>query len=86
VAGLTAARATWQAAAAAGAPVTVQVRSGHRASPARLTGAGEDRFEVAFEAPVDAAAPGQAAVAYDGEVLLGGGWIERTRPAGATAP
>jgi tRNA-specific 2-thiouridylase len=86
VAGLTAARATWQAEAAPGAPVSVQVRSGHRAAPARLVGAGAERFEVEFEAPIDAAAPGQGAVAYQGDVLLGGGWIERTRPARGAAP
>jgi tRNA-specific 2-thiouridylase len=80
VAGLTAVAATWQAPPAAEARVEVQVRSGHRAAPARLRGAGEARFEVEFEAPIDAAAPGQAAVVYQGDVLLGGGWIERTRP------
>jgi tRNA-specific 2-thiouridylase len=79
-------QASWQADAAADAPVTVQVRSGHRAAPARLRGAGTERFEVEFEAPIDAAAPGQAAVVYDREVLLGGGWIERTRPVGAAGP
>jgi tRNA-specific 2-thiouridylase len=78
VAGLSAGGASWQVEPAPGAPLSVQVRSGHRASPATVTGAGEARFEVVFEAPVDAAAPGQAAVAYQGEVLLGGGWIEAT--------
>ena len=81
LAGLVASRASWQAAVEPDAAVAVQVRSGHRASPARLRGGGGERFEVAFEAPVEAAAPGQAAVAYRGDVLLGGGWIERTRGA-----
>lgn len=82
VAVLTAGGATWQAEVAPEGAAAVQVRSGHRAAPATLRGAGGPRFEVAFDAPVDAAAPGQAAVAYDGDVLLGGGWIEVTRPPG----
>jgi tRNA-specific 2-thiouridylase len=80
VAGLTAAGATWHADVAPERGATVQVRSGHRGAPARLRGAGGERFEVDFEAAVEAAAPGQAAVVYEGDVLLGGGWIERTRP------
>jgi tRNA-specific 2-thiouridylase len=80
VAGLTAAAASWQGVVAGSLVAEVQVRSGHRAAPARLRGVGGVRFEVDFEAPIQAAAPGQAAVVYDGEVLLGGGWIERTVP------
>ena len=30
---------------------------------------------VSFDEPVRAVAPGQAAVFYDGDVVLGGGWI-----------
>lgn len=84
--GLTAAAASWQAEVPAEGLVAVQIRSGHRATPARLSGGGGPRFEVAFEEAVHAVAPGQAAVVYDGEVLLGGGWIERALPAGQAAP
>jgi len=35
-----------------------------------------DRFEVFFSEPCYGIAPGQAAVCYDGERVLGGGWIE----------
>jgi tRNA-specific 2-thiouridylase len=79
--GLTAARASWRelpAAGAGGMALAVQIRSGAVAAPARVTpGAGgwAAGFDVAFDAPVRAVAPGQAAVVYDGEVLLGGGWI-----------
>jgi tRNA-uridine 2-sulfurtransferase len=86
VARLSASRATWHAELEPERAAQVQVRSGHGAAPARLAGAGLGRFEVIFDAPIDAAAPGQAAVAYDGDVLLGGGWIDRTeRPAAADA-
>ncbi len=54
----------------------MQVRStggGARATVRRL---GADQFEATFHEPVHAAAPGQAAVVYDGEVVLGGGFIE----------
>lgn len=54
---------------------TVQVRYHHRAQPARVAVLAGDRFAVQFERPVHAVTPGQAAVVYDDEILLGGGWI-----------
>jgi tRNA-specific 2-thiouridylase len=54
----------------------VRIRSRHAAAPALLTPAGPSRWRVRFDEPQRAVAPGQAAVFYDGEVLLGGGWIE----------
>lgn len=54
----------------------VQVRHRHAAAPAEIVpdadGAGA---RVVFEAAERAVAPGQAAVFYDGPVVLGGGWI-----------
>jgi tRNA-specific 2-thiouridylase len=44
-----------------------------------------DGETVRFEAPEYGVAPGQAAVLYDGERVLGGGWIEETVPAEAIA-
>jgi tRNA-specific 2-thiouridylase len=41
---------------------------------------------VRFESPEYGVAPGQAAVIYEGERLLGGGWIEETLPASAATP
>lgn len=35
-----------------------------------------DRLVVRFDTPIDAAAPGQAIVCYDGERVVGGGTIE----------
>uniref|UniRef100_UPI003CFF0080 tRNA 2-thiouridine(34) synthase MnmA n=1 Tax=Sphingomonas populi TaxID=2484750 RepID=UPI003CFF0080 len=57
-------------------PVTAKVRSLAKPVPARLTG---DR--VTFDAPEYGVAPGQAAVLYAGERVLGGGWIEETERA-----
>lgn len=36
----------------------------------------DDRFEVLFDRPCIAVTPGQAVVLYDGDMVLGGGWIE----------
>lgn len=57
--------------------VTVKLRAPHRPVPAVLRGLGKDRAEVTLDEPEAAIAPGQACVVYDGERVLGGGWIER---------
>lgn len=57
-------------------PLTAKVRSMARPVPARLDG---DR--VVFDAPEYGVAPGQAAVLYAGERVLGGGWITATERA-----
>lgn len=56
-----------------GGPLTAKVRSLARPVPARLDG---DR--LVFDAPEYGVAPGQAAVLYAGERVLGGGWIRET--------
>ncbi len=56
--------------------LTAKVRSMARPVPARLDG---DR--VVFDAPEYGVAPGQAAVLYAGERVLGGGWIAETERA-----
>jgi tRNA-specific 2-thiouridylase len=56
--------------------ITVKVRSLAPAVPAVIDG---DR--IRFAAPEYGVAPGQAAVIYDGDRLLGGGWIAETVPA-----
>ncbi len=48
---------------------------------ARPAPASFDGDTVRFDQPEYGVAPGQAAVLYDGDRLLGGGWIEETIPA-----
>jgi tRNA-specific 2-thiouridylase len=56
----------------------VAVRYNADAVPAQVRAIDASRFEVRFAEPQFAVAPGQAAVVYDGERVLGGGWIERS--------
>ncbi|MGN6122792.1 MAG: tRNA 2-thiouridine(34) synthase MnmA [Sphingomonas oligoaromativorans] len=58
--------------------VTAKVRSMAKPVPARFEG-----DTVRFDAPEYGVAPGQAAVLYAGDRVLGGGWIEETTPAEA---
>ncbi|WP_397578897.1 tRNA 2-thiouridine(34) synthase MnmA [Sphingorhabdus sp.] len=53
--------------------VMAKVRSMSRPVPARMDGEW-----LRFDAPEYGVAPGQAAVLYDGDRVLGGGWIEET--------
>ncbi len=65
----------------AGVRVAAKLRSAQLPAPATLyPGATAGEAELVLDAPADAVAPGQAAVLYDGERVLGGGWIRR-RPA-----
>jgi tRNA-specific 2-thiouridylase len=54
-----------------------KIRYNHQPVPATLRVSGEDEFELRFDQPLTAVTPGQAAVLYDGDMVLGGGWIER---------
>ncbi len=62
-------------AAPLGVPVTVKVRHRHEGAPGRLREDGAGQVTVELDAPVQAVTPGQAAVCYDGDRVLGGGWI-----------
>ncbi len=55
----------------------VKIRNKHAAAPATVLPLdGGERIEVRFDEPQRAVTPGQAAVLYDGDLVLGGGWIE----------
>jgi len=67
--------AVWTADPPAGAfEAEVQIRYRHRAAPARVT-ATEGGFTVSFREPQRAVAPGQAAVVYRGDRVIGGGLL-----------
>jgi tRNA-specific 2-thiouridylase len=51
----------------------------HGGTPDRRPGA---RVRLELDAPVDAVAPGQAGVLYDGDLVLGGGTVTTTGPGG----
>jgi tRNA-specific 2-thiouridylase len=58
-------------------PAAVRIRSRAPDVPATLLPLEDGRVEVRFASPQRAVAPGQAAVFYEGDLLLGGGVIER---------
>jgi tRNA-specific 2-thiouridylase len=55
----------------------VKIRNRHEAAPATVCGTDDEaRVEVHFDVPQRAVTPGQGAVLYRGDLVLGGGWIE----------
>ncbi len=68
----------WLEIAPPNGPVRANVRIRYRAieAPATITPSGAGRVRVEFDEPQAAITPGQAAVFYDGDVVVGGGWIE----------
>ena len=82
---LTASGVNWIATPPVGARhVTAQIRHRHQAAPAKvsvLTSSPADtqpgaRAQVEFDQPQIAITPGQAVVFYDGDAVIGGGWID----------
>ena len=75
-------RVTWVAGSPPRRPIRASVRVRYRHVGARAAiepGAGRSAC-VLFDEPVAAVAPGQAAVFYDGDTVLGGGWIAGPLP------
>ena len=56
--------------------VAVKIRHRHEPAPAVIESVGPDRIQVTFDQPQRAMTPGQAAVFYEGDTVVGGGWIE----------
>jgi tRNA-specific 2-thiouridylase len=57
--------------------VTARIRSTHREADAMVEPLGRATVRVTFPQPQEAITPGQAVVFYDGEIVLGGGWIQK---------
>jgi len=55
--------------------VTVKIRHRHEPAAATIEGVDATAARVHFEVPQRAVTPGQAAVFYSGEHVIGGGWI-----------
>jgi len=55
--------------------VTVKIRHRHEAAGAVIEKSGVDEVLATFDEPQRAITPGQAAVFYDGDLVVGGGWI-----------
>ena len=78
-AALTAADVNWVSWPTLSAPARAQVKIRHRHEPTAAVLYPVEystRVEVHFDEPQRAVTPGQAAVFYDGDLVLGGGWIE----------
>ncbi len=57
-------------------PVTVKTRYRQQDGPCRIAAVSADAFTLAFDEPQWAATPGQSAVLYQGDICLGGGFID----------
>lgn len=69
-----------------GATLTVKIRYSHPGAPATVTRLDDQRAQVRLHEPQRAVTPGQAAVFYDGDRVVGGGWICRQKAAIRRAP
>jgi len=63
---------------------TVKIRYNHPGTPANVTPLENNRARIRLHEAQRAVTPGQAAVMYNGNLVLGGGWIYRTKPVGRT--
>jgi tRNA-uridine 2-sulfurtransferase len=63
-----------------GSQLSVKIRSRFAPTPVRVEEAAASSFTVTAAGGLVAVTPGQAAVLYDGDAVVGGGWIERALP------
>ena len=54
---------------------SVKIRHRHEPAAAMIERVGDDEILATFDEPQRAITPGQAAVFYDGDIVVGGGWI-----------
>src|SRR6184192_421019 len=66
--------------------LAVKVRYSHPGTRATVTPLENHRARIRLHEPQRAVTPGQAAVIYDGDVVIGGGWICRGEPPGHFEP
>jgi tRNA-specific 2-thiouridylase len=57
-------------------PVSAQIRHRHLPAVGRVRARDATRAEFVFDTPQPAITPGQAVVFYDGDLVVGGGWID----------
>ncbi|HET7349021.1 MAG TPA: aminomethyltransferase beta-barrel domain-containing protein [Acidobacteriaceae bacterium] len=55
--------------------VRAKIRHRHEPACATIRNIGPGEVEAIFDEPQRAVTPGQAAVFYDGDEIVGGGWI-----------
>ncbi len=67
-------RVNWQLSPRLG-DIQVKIRSRHSKTEAEITRISDTEATVRFKTPQKAVTPGQAAVFYDGDRVIGGGWI-----------
>jgi tRNA-specific 2-thiouridylase len=79
-AGLTVRGVNWVSSARPDGPIeaAVQIRYRHPGADGVLIPLEDGKVRVELRTPQRAITPGQAAVFYRGDEVLGGGWIERT--------
>ncbi|HWE39351.1 MAG TPA: tRNA 2-thiouridine(34) synthase MnmA [Isosphaeraceae bacterium] len=76
--GLEASRFNWQGPSPDGPTrCHAQIRARHRAVPATVHPLADGRARVVFDEPQPAVTPGQVVAVYRGDLVLGGGWIDR---------
>jgi tRNA-specific 2-thiouridylase len=78
-------RPSWADGAEGQTRASVQVRYRHEGALATLHPEGCD-LRVVFDEPIRAPSPGQVAVAYDGDVVVAGGVIDKVLPASIAYP
>jgi tRNA-specific 2-thiouridylase len=75
---LTASSVNWIATDVPAAPVrvTAQIRHRHKPAAGVVCAMPDGRAKMIFDDPQAAITPGQAVVFYDGDAVVGGGWID----------
>jgi tRNA-specific 2-thiouridylase len=58
--------------------VSTKIRYKHEGVSSRVTQLSDDKIRIDFDEPVTGVAPGQAAVFYEGDDVIGGGWITKS--------